>query len=212
MVDVVGGRSIRVLLVAPTNAYRLALAPDDSRLYVTSTNGRLYAVDPTGRAATSSIPLGPSLQGIAIGRDGSSVTVSSAGGQVWRVDAQALTVLASANLPSVATQDVALAPDETELYVASENGYVDVLDPSTLRSIRRLTLPGLRPFGLAVTPDGAQIYVASSNTGQIAILDRRTGALVQLLPVGGMPRRIGFDASGSTAVIANESNWVDVIR
>jgi hypothetical protein len=30
--------------------------------------------------------------------------------------------------------------------------------------------------------------------------------------VGGVPRRIAFDASGSTALISNENNWVDVIR
>jgi DNA-binding beta-propeller fold protein YncE len=44
-----------------------------------------------------------------------------------------------------------------------------------------------------------------------AVVDRASGA-TEILPVGGTPRRIAFDATGSTAVISNEGNWVDVIR
>ena len=129
---------------------------------------------------------------------------------VWRLDAGTLAVLASRSLTS-SPQDVALTPDETELYVANEGGFVDVLNPSTLQSVRRLTLAGLLPFGLAITADGAQLYVTSPSTGTLAIVDRLTGA-VQVRPVGGVPRRIAFDASGATAIVSNERNWVDIIR
>jgi hypothetical protein len=131
---------------------------------------------------------------------------------VWRLDACTLAVTASASLNAFPTQDVALGADESELYVANENGYLDVLNPSTLQSVRRVLLPGLSPFGLGVTPDGAQIYVTSPVTGQLVIADRRPDGPYQVLPVGGIPRRIAFDATGSTAVISNEGNWVDVIR
>ncbi len=130
---------------------------------------------------------------------------------MWRLNAGTLAVLASRNLGSFNTQDVALTPDETELYVANESGYLDVLDPATLQSIRRLSLAGLYAFGLAVTPDGEQIYVTSPYSGEVGIVDRST-ATIRHLPVGGTPRRIAFDASGSTALISNEGNWVDVIR
>jgi YVTN family beta-propeller protein len=121
-------------------------------------------------------------------------------------------VTASANLNASTTQDVALGAGESELYVANENGYLNVLNASTLQSVRRVLLPNLTPFGLGVTPDGAQIYVTSPGTGAIAIVDSRPDGLYQVLPVGGTPRRIAFDATGSTAVISNEGNWVDVIR
>jgi DNA-binding beta-propeller fold protein YncE len=211
LLDVGTGARTRVLNVDPQNAYRLALSPDDSRLYVTSVSGRLYAVDPSGARVATSVLLGGALQGIAISRDGLALTVSSADGMVWRLDAGTLAVLASRNLASSPAQDVALTPDETELYVANEGGFVDVLNPSTLQSVRRLTLTGLLPFGLAITADGAQLYVTSPNTGTLAIVDRLTGA-VQVRPVGGVPRRIAFDASGATAIVSNERNWVDIIR
>jgi YVTN family beta-propeller protein len=211
VLDVATGARTRFLPVAPTNAYRLALSPDDSRLYVTSTNGRLYSADPAGTGATGSVLLGGALQGLAISRDGATLTVTSVDGGVWRVNAGTLAVIASARLLSSANQDVALSPDESELYVAGENGVVTVLDPLTLQTVRERSLTALRPFGLAVTPDGAQLYVTSPSTGTVGIIDRATWT-VQLRAVGGAPRRVAFDASGSTAVVSNEGNWVDVIR
>ena len=209
--DVATGARTRILVVDPANAYRLALSADDSRLYVTSVSGRLYAVDLAGTGAPSSVVLGGALQGIAIGRDGLELVVSSTQGGLWRLNAATLGVLASRNTGAFAAQDVALAPDETELYVANENGYVDVLNPSTLQPIRRYALPGMSPFGLAVTPDGAKLYITSPGTGQLGIIDRATG-MVDIRTVGGMPRRVAFDASGATAVIANEGNWADIVR
>jgi YVTN family beta-propeller protein len=109
-------------------------------------------------------------------------------------------------------QDVAIAPDETEVYAASENGWVDVLDAATLERKRRIVLRGESPFGLAVTPDGAQLYVTSPGTGHLVIVDRATGGVVRAIKLSGVPRRVAFDNSGATAVIANEGNWVDLVR
>jgi YVTN family beta-propeller protein len=212
VIDVASGARVRYLHVAPQNAYRLALSPDDARLYVTSTDGNLYAVDLTERDSTRSVRLGGGLHGLAIGRDGGTLVVSGANGHVWRVDACTLAVRASATLRSSASQEVALAPDETEVYVADERGAVDVLDAATLAPLRRLILRGLAPFGLAVTPDGAELYVASAGTGHVAIVDSRSGEVVHRYRVGGTPRRIAFDVAGASAVVSNEGNWFDVIR
>jgi DNA-binding beta-propeller fold protein YncE len=209
--DVATGARTRILLVDPANAYRLALSPDDSRLYVTSMSGRLYAVDLAGTQATSFVTLGGALQGMAISRDGAALFVSNNQGALWRLNAATLAVVASRNTGAFPTQEVVLAPDETELYVANESGFVDVLNPSTLQPARRYDTPGMGPFGLAVTPDGVQLYVTSPSTGQLGIIDRATGSVV-VRTVGGVPRRVAFDASGATAVIANEGNWADVVR
>jgi YVTN family beta-propeller protein len=160
---------------------------------------------------TTSVLLGGALQGIALSRDGLSIMVSSAGGGIWRLNSCTLAVTASAETTAFPTQEIALGPDEREIYVANENGYLDVLDASTLQWLRRVDLRGLFTFGVAVTPDGTQLYVTSPRTGQIGIVDRTSG-VVRTLSVGGTPRRIAFDARGSTAVISNEGNWVDIIR
>ena len=43
-------------------------------------------------------------------------------------------------------------------------------------------------------------------------LDRPTLRVFGSLDTGGKPRRIAFDATGRTAVIANEAGWVDLVR
>lgn len=212
VLDAVTGATRRTIHLNPTNAYRLALSPNDARLYVTSTNGFLYAVDPSGDSATTSVYLGGPLQGIALDRRGNWLIVSSANGGLWRVNACTLAIAASATLPSSGAQDVAISADESSVYVANERGYVAVLDFAALAPIRTLSMGTLQPFGLVVTPDGSQLYVTSPVTGQVAIVNPVTGAIIQTLAVGGTPRRIAFDAAGTTAVVSNEWNWVDVIR
>jgi YVTN family beta-propeller protein len=212
VIDATTGVSRDTIHLNPTNAYRLALSPNDARLYVTSTNGFLYAVDPTGERPMESVYLGGELQGIALDRAGNWLIVSSVYGSLWRVNACTLAIAASAVLPSSGAQDVAISSDQTVVYVANENGYVDVRDLATLSSLGRMPVPNLYPFGLAVTPDGTQLYVASSRTGQVAIINPSTGVIINTLAVGGVPRRIAFDAAGTTAVVSNEWNWVDVIR
>ncbi|NUO37512.1 MAG: YncE family protein [Gemmatimonadaceae bacterium] len=211
VLDVAAGRSIKLLHVDPGNAYRLALSSDDSLLYVTSTSGRLYAVDVRGSTPTRSIQLGGALQGIALQPDAGSVVVSNTAGLAWRLDARTLDVLASRQVGAGA-QDVAASPDGTRLFVAIESGTIRVLDATTLQTLESVVTTGLSPFGLAVTPDGAQLYVTSPTNGLVGVYDRAAGASIKLYPVGGVPRRIAFDASGATALISNEGNWVDVIR
>lgn len=212
VITVASGERTRTMPINSTNTYRVALSPDDARLYVTSTNGYIYAVDVTGKSAMSSVYLGDALQGIALSRDGGALLLSGRSGKVWRMDACTLTATDSTTIVAGSLQDIVLSPDESELYVAGENGFVDVLDAATLAPRRHYPLPSLRPFGMAVTSDGSQLYVASAQTGVVSILEARTGAVLQAMPVGGAPRRIAFDAAGTTAVVANEGNWVDLIR
>lgn len=211
MLDVASGTSTRLLLVDPQNAYRLAISPDDSLLYVTSTTGRVYAVDVLGHAPTIWVQLSGALQGIAVARDGLSLSVGNTGGGLWRLNACTLAIEGSTTVPAMA-QDLALSPDGTLLYVASEAGSIEIVNATTLQRSGRLQVPTLSPFGLAITPDGAQLYVTSPTSGEVGVVDAATGSVVRTLSVGGVPRRVAFDASGSTAVVSNEGNWVDILR
>jgi DNA-binding beta-propeller fold protein YncE len=46
----------------------------------------------------------------------------------------------------------------------------------------------------------------------VYLLDWKSGAVLKTVTTGGTPRRIGFAANGSTAVVANEGGWVDFIE
>ncbi|MDB4882864.1 MAG: hypothetical protein JWL95_1630 [Gemmatimonadetes bacterium] len=210
VIDVATGKQTSTIPIS-SNAYRLALSSDEGRLFVSTVNGALYAVPTRGLTVTTSVQLGGALQGLALSRSGQTLFVASTQGVVWRVDPATLAVLSSKPVAG-ALQDVAVSPDERELYVADEAGLVHVLDASSLAEVARIDLSPRRPFGLAVTPDGTQLYVTSPATGEVAIVDARTRATIRTLTVSGLPRRVAFSADGRTAVVANEGNWVDVIK
>ncbi|MEP6730008.1 MAG: YncE family protein [bacterium] len=210
VIDVAGNRQTAMIPVS-SNAYRLAISSNDATLFVSSTDGRVYAVSTSDLRVTKSVQLGGAIQGLALSPSGAKLIASSTSGSVFLLDAATLEIVAS-SATGDHLQDVVFSQTAGEIYVASENGWVDVLDASSLQRLSRITLDGMAPFGLALTPDDAKLYITSSLSGQVAIVDRRLRTLEQSFRVDGIPRRVAFNASGSIAVVANESNWVDVIR
>jgi DNA-binding beta-propeller fold protein YncE len=210
VVDLGANQVLKTLQVSPSNAYRLVLSKDGTRLYVTSTDGYLYTINTATQTPISSLTLGAS-QGIAINHAGSELYVTSTSGTVWRLDLPNLTTAKSTSLSCVG-QDVALSKDDAEAYLACEDGNVVVLDATTLATKGTIAVPGGAPFGLAVTPDNAQIYVASARTHNLTIIDRASHSIVNTLTLTGTPRRVGFNTLGNKAYVSNEGNWVDVIE
>ena len=197
------------LVRLPTrSAYRLALSPNERRLYVTSTDGRLYVFNTATRSVGTSKLLGGSLQGLAIDHTGAGLYVSSTAGDVWRLERGTLRSLRQTTL-GCAAQDIALSGDDRELYVACEKGNVVVLNARTLEQIDVLQVGPA--FGLAVTPDGEQLYVSSPSDGSVTTVELATRKVVSRIAVQGAPRRIAFSPSGDKAYVTNEWNWLTVI-
>ena len=204
------GDTISDILRLPTrSAYRLALSPNERRLYVTSTDGRLYLFNTATRTVATSKSLGGSLQGLTIDHGGTKLFVSSTAGDVWRLERGALRTLRQTHL-DCAAQDIALSNDDRELYVACEKGDVVVLDPRTMEQLD--VIPVGSAFGLAVTPDGEQLYVSSPSDGDVEIVELATRKVVSRVSVQGTPRRIAFSPSGDQAYVTNEWNWLSVIE
>lgn len=199
----------QVVHVSRTNAYRLALSKDESRLYITSADGHLYTMNTASHVVTDSVSL-LVFDGLTIDHAGTTL-YATASGTVWRIDAPGLTTARQASL-GCAARDVALATDDSEVYVACEDGSIAVLDPSSLSTKAVISPPGAAPFGLAVSPDNAQLYVASSLTHTLTIIDRATRTVVKTLVLAGTPRRVVFNKLGTKAYVSNEGNWIDVIE
>jgi YVTN family beta-propeller protein len=209
-VHVIDGATGAVTATIPmgSNAYRLAISKDDTRLYVTSVYGDVRLVKLTTGFPITPINLGASIQGITLSPDGTALYVSSTSGSIWRLDPLTLAVQATGFVGGT-PQELVISPDGTELYVANEAGAGIVVNAATLTATG--TFPAYYLFGMALTPDGQQLYAASSS-GTLTIIDRATRTVVNSLYLGGTPRRIAFDEKGFTAVVANEGNWVDVIK
>jgi len=209
VIDVATG-SQTALYPIGSNAYRLALSGDESRLFVSTVSGTVASVPTSGTGASLFVFLGGSVQGIAVSPSGSTLYATSTSGNVYRIDPATLAIQTTRKL-GLTLQGIAVAPNGSELYVANEGGSLLVLDATTLATLAAVPLRG-DGFGVAVTPDGAQIYVTSASAGRLTIVDRATRAVTSTLSLGGVPRRVAFDATGATAVVANEFNWVDVIK
>jgi DNA-binding beta-propeller fold protein YncE len=208
IVDVASATAVATIAIA-ANAYRLALMPDESRLFVTSTNGHVYVVNLSTRQV-SSVALSGALNGCALDPSNRYLYVTSTGGELWKIDVTTLSVTGIPGQGGVG-QEVAVSPNGADLYLANESGWIDVFDASTLAPRTRIIVDGA-PFGLAVTLDGEFLYVTSPRDGMVDIVDVAARAVVKRLRVDGTPRRVAFDSFGLTAFVANEGNYVDVIR
>jgi YVTN family beta-propeller protein len=209
------GAELGAPLVIGTNAYRLALSSDESRVFVTTVGGMLYAVDRVARTKLDSIQLTGSLQGISRRASDGRLVVSSTGGGLWLIDPATLDVVLSTTIPASA-QDVVYSMDGTRIFVGLESqGYVAVHDAATLArtdSIGFNALEPIAPFGLALSLDGSKLLVSSPASGRVGVVDVVSKSVLRTIPVAGTPRRIAFSVIGTRALVANEFGWVDVLR
>jgi YVTN family beta-propeller protein len=191
--------------------FRVVLSPDGALLFVTGNADSLFIVDVATRAIITRLAVGLDANGLVADYTGTRLYVSNqSDGTVAEVD---LTTNTVARVLQVGghPQDLVLSPGGTLLFVADEVGSVQVwsLRKGTKRG--EIAVPG-GAFAMAVSPDWRQLYISSSLGGAIYLIDWKTGATLKTVATAGMPRRIGFTADGSTAVVANEAGWVDFIR
>jgi YVTN family beta-propeller protein len=189
--------------------FRVVVGPEGQVIYATTNAGNLVQIDPQRRAVSWTIHLGGNLNGLAINPEGTRVYVGDVGGKVYEVGADG-GIIRSLAVPG-RPQGLVLSRGGNELYVAGEAGNLVVLALETGTEVARIPLAA-GGFGLAVTPDQAQIWVTAPRTGQVFVLDRLSRAIVNTIAVGGIPRRIAFDRSGATAVIADEAGAIRFVR
>jgi YVTN family beta-propeller protein len=164
----------------------------------------------------ASVPVGPVLAGIAFDPKAPRVYVAARdGGTVTAIDTrtyQAVATFATGGSP----QNVAVSPDGAELYVTDiASSALQIWDLQSGQ--RREIVPigsgvSRNTFDVAVTPDGTELWVSTLADGKVYVLDRVNRAVRRVIDTGGSPRYIVFDATGSRAVITNESGWVTFVR
>lgn len=195
---------------APPEPVRVLLGPGETKLYVTQADGRLQVFNPTTHALDTTLTLGGvPLNDIVLSRSGTRLYVSSVGGTVTEVNTSTDAVTRSYT-PGGKPQDLIVSPGDSILYVANEGGWVDVWN--IMAWTRRDSIPVPGAFGLTLTPDGSQLWVTATSTGQVTVIDCATRTVKKLVPVLGAPRHIEITPDGSTAVVANEAGYVQIIR
>lgn len=187
----------------------VAVSPDGGRIYVTANTDSLFILDGSSHTVLTTLPVQGAPNGIAFHPATARVYVSAfVGGTVTEIEASS--VLRTIWVGG-APQGLALSPNGNDLFVANEAGPLQIVDLSS-GNVTVLSGVAENGFGLGQSPDGAVLYVSIPSAGKVVVVDRASRQVKHTIEVGGRPRRIGFDRSGSTAVVANEAGWVDIIR
>jgi YVTN family beta-propeller protein len=193
------------------NPFRVRVSPDGRSLFVTGNADSLFIIDVESREITGRLAIGLDANGLAIDYTGTRLYVSNqSDGTIDEVDLTSNTVLRTITVGGY-PQELVLSPGGTLLFVADESGSIQAWSLRSGTKRGDIAVPG-GAFAMAVSPDWRQLYVSSSLGGAVYLLDWKTGATLKTVTTGGTPRRIGFAADGSTAVIANEGGWVDFIE
>ena len=193
--------------------YRVAIAPDDSHLYVLMYGdpARVYSYPLTGLldGAQSSLIQIPGLpRGIAVSPTTGDVIVTTSA-RVARLDPRTLEAKAMVGPVSIVSEDVVVTPDGARIWYGSGAGSLVALDATSLAQVAELSLDA--PIrSLAMSRDGAQLWATSF--GDVLVIDAARETTITRLPLGGTPVRIAFDQAGTAAFVANVNGWVDVIR
>jgi len=138
-------------------------------------------------------------------------------GMVGTVNLQTDAVVRSQTVTGSNIQEVAVSRDGKLLF-ATDIGNSRLLvrdlttDGSPFAAYAVGTPQSRNAFDVAVTPDNTQVYVSALADGKLYVFDLGTRAPVAQVATGGSPRFIWFDATGTTAVIPNETGWVNFVR
>lgn len=208
VIDVASSTQTTTIPVAG-NPFAIIVAPGDSMVYVTTTADSLFGI----RAATGAIACRlnvPSISnGLAI-HDSLLYVSTRDVGLVTEINLKTNVVLRTLNVGG-RPQGIVISPDGTQLYVANETGILQFWSLTTNTSLGNVFLAG-RGFGLAMRPSDGDLYVTTLEAGQVQVVSPTSHELVNSITVGGIARRIAFDAAGSIGVVANEGGWVDFLR
>jgi YVTN family beta-propeller protein len=164
VVDAIGSGS--------TNAHRLIIAPDGSRLYTENEeDASVSVIDLPNRKLLSKIETPRPLAGIAVSADGRTVVaVDDAQPTLFLIDTEAGCVRDEAPLEGVpkAAQIARYAPDNSLIGVTSLNSdTVSLIDPSLQRQIAIAV--GHQPMDMAFRGD--ELFVACQGDGSVHVID-----------------------------------------
>jgi YVTN family beta-propeller protein len=88
------------------------------------------------------------------------------------------------------------------LYVAhTSNSALDVVDLAAEKLVGSVSgLKGIR--GVALTPNPEEVYTSDAGDGTVGVVDLKVMRVVRLIPVGGQPDAIAYDALHDVVVVA----------
>jgi YVTN family beta-propeller protein len=190
-IDLVKGVVARTVAVG-SEPEGVAVSADDRIVYVTcETSNSVYVVQAKGMKVLAQIPtqkrpraillLPASHRGYVTNEFGGSLTVFS-------TDDYKVVRTISLGDPSVVRPMGIVSPDGKYLYVTTGRyGAVLEVDAQDGRVTRTFPKVGQRPWGIALSHDGLKAYTANGPSGDISVVDLKSGHVDAQIAVGGSP-------------------------
>lgn len=174
----------------------MALSDDASRLYVANTiAGTVSAIDIDGGRTVGSAIVGAHPDDVGYdARAKRLVLVNGGSGTLSLVATHDDRLVATSLRVDPSAGALAISADGTTAFVANGNaGTVSVVDLGARRLVA--TIEGFRqPRALAIA--GERLVVAETTSASIAVVDIRTAAIVERIPVGREPLGVRASANG----------------
>jgi YVTN family beta-propeller protein len=194
----------------------IAISPDGTRAYVTTTgNASVAVIDTTSNTVITNVRVGSTPVGVAVSPDGKKVYVTNGGSSTVSVISAdtATNTYKEVSRITVGSQPsgIAVSPDGTKLYVTLR--YSDSLATVNLANNAVSTVKvGDSPREVALTPDGKLAFVTNYD-GTVSVVDTTTNTQVAKIVTGGpkhQPVGVAISPDGSLAYVANGKDTVSV--
>jgi YVTN family beta-propeller protein len=182
-----------------TAPLRIAVSPDNSRVYVSTTSGGVLIFDPATDTVKGAIPgtasgsaFGPFFGGVTFSVDSQRAYIAFSNG-FWIVDAQKDTLLKNVIIPGATgvIQQIVPTIDGTRLYAAADRTSstqgpqaIYVLDASTLSVTTQIQIGECSPQ-IALSADGTKLFVSDIDAAVLDIIDVNTNTITASVPIGG---------------------------
>ena len=100
-----------------------------------------------------------------------------------------------------------IAGDKGNAYVSNQDGGVSVIDLESMETTGNIDIQAKSPRGIAVTADGKLLITANKDDGNISVVDRASGQLIKLIPVGHKKPQNHGSGSQPAGIIDNKKKF-----
>lgn len=200
----VGSNTVTGTVTAGTagDAYDVAVSQDGSRVFM-GADGHVYVISAAAKSIVFDVAVPGAANHISVHPSQPLVYASLFdASEVDEVNVQTGVVARRFPVPGI-PQGSVVSPDGSYLYIANEAGTLDILNLST-QTIETSVQLGCGGFGLSMTPDAEQLWVSCGYGNVVKVVDIASRSVVATIASGNSPRRIAFDAAGTTAVVVGD--------
>lgn len=197
--------------VGATAPYGLGINDKTQTLYTSNSGaGSVSAIDlKTGKVlAEITDPAEPKAHTFKVLVDEANnrvyVSIANKVSRIWVIDGRTNTLAHVIQDTGAITVGMAIEPETGMLYAANQRGNEIVeIDPKSYAIVRRFPVGGDRPTQLVIDSKTRRIFVTNQGSGDVSVLDSRTGRVLRTVKTGAGALGIGFNPSNNRLYVAN---------